>query len=270
MSGVGADNATQDLIFANSADAPIEITSGGFSASFEIGSPDAVIAVEGPDGPQTASDDFFRTVVDSVVGSIAPERAELNESLNQAIDQVTDGTGEGAIVKVIHIIDDAEVTIHGSGSGDEVVALAINDAEGGVVVDGLDKVIVAGNGAVTVIGDTDTSISGDLRDQAITGGDGNDTIFGGAGNDTITGGAGNDTFGFVGGEGTTTTITDFSAGDTFHMEMEGVASWNDLVASVASVDTSGGNFTATFQDGSTITLVGVSPEEITADLFTFN
>jgi Ca2+-binding RTX toxin-like protein len=267
VSGLGANNEVQSVIIADDSGDPIAVTSGGFSATIEVASPLTVITVEGPDGEQGSSDDYFRGVVDSVVGSTAPGAAELNDSLNQAIDIVAN---EGTIVKIIQIIGDGETTITGNDSGDEVVALNLNKATGGVVVEGLDKVIVVGSGEVTIVGDTDTVIAGDLRDQNITGGDGNDTIVGGAGDDTITGGAGDDTFGFVGGAGTHTVITDFGAGDAFLIDMDGVSDVASLREAVVTVDTSGGDFTATFADGSSITLVGVSPDEITADLFTFN
>lgn len=265
--GVGANNEVQSVIIADGSGDPIAVTSGGFTATIEVADPQTVIAVEGPDGDQASSDDYFRDVVDSVVGSTAPGAAELNDSLNQAIDQVA---GEGSIIKIIKIIGDGDGTIKGSGSGNEVTALNMNQAGGDVIIEGLDKVIVVGSGTVIVGDDTDTIIAGDLRDQTIVGGGGNDTIIGGAGNDTITGGLGDDAFGFVGGANTHTTITDFSAGDSILIDIEGVSSIEDLKAMLVSVDTSGGNLTATFTDGSSITLVGVSADEITADLFSFN
>lgn len=267
VTGVGADNEVQTVIIADGSGDPIAVTSGGFTATIEIGDPDTVITVEGPDGGQASSDDYFRDVVDSVVGSTAPGAAELNDSLNQAVDYVA---GEGSIIKIIKIIGDGDVTIKGSGSGNEVTALNMNQAGGDVIIEGLDKVIVVGSGTVIVGDDTDTIIAGDLRDQTIVGGGGNDTIIGGAGNDTITGGLGDDVFGFVGGANTHTTITDFSAGDSIFIDIEGVSNIADLKAMLVSVNSSGGNLTATFTDGSSITLIGVSADDITADLFTFN
>jgi Ca2+-binding RTX toxin-like protein len=266
VTGIGANNEVQSVIIADDSGDPIAVTSGGFTATIEVGSPDTVITVEGPDGAQGSSDDYFRAVVDSVVGSTAPGASELNDSLNQAIDQVA---GEATIIKIIKIIGDG-ATITGSGSGDEVVALDLNKATDGVVVEGLDKVIVVGSGEVTIVGNTDTAIAGDLRDQDITGGGGNDTIFGGAGNDTITGGAGEDVFGFVGGANTSTTITDFSAGDSILIDIDGVSNVAELKAMLVGYDESGGNLTANFADGSSITLVGVSLDDISADLFTFS
>jgi Ca2+-binding RTX toxin-like protein len=267
VSGLGTNNELQDVIIANSTSTPLDISSGGFNASIQVGTSNAVITLEGPGAPQATPDDFFRLVVDTVVGSTAPGAAELNASLNQAIDQVATA---GNIIKVIQVVDTQNVTITGSGSGNEVVALNISDTTGSVTVNGLDKVIVAGSGQVIITGSTDTAISGDLRDQAITGGAGNDTIFGGAGSDTIIGGAGSDVFGFVGGAGTSTIIADAGAGDTFNIQMNGVSNWADLVASVTKIDTSNGNFMATFADGSSITLVGVSPDAILESLFHFS
>jgi hypothetical protein len=267
VTGIGADNEVQSVIIPNESGDPIEVSSGGFEATIEVSDPQTVITIEGPDGEQGSSDDYFRSVVDSVVGNTAPGAAELNESLNQAIDHVS---GEGAVVKIIRIIGEGDTTITGSGDSDEVVALNVNRAEGDVIVEGIEKVIVVGAGTVRVGDDTDTAIAGDLRDQVIIGGGGNDTIVGGGGNDTITGGDGDDVFGFVGGAGTHTTITDFSAGDSILIDIEGVSSIEDLKAMLVSVDTSGGNLTATFTDGSSITLVGVSADDITADLFSFH
>jgi Ca2+-binding RTX toxin-like protein len=266
ITGIGANDEVQSVIIADSSDVSLPATSGGFSATFAVAADFTVITVEGPDGVQDSSDAYFREVVDSVVGSTAPGAAELNASLTQAIDLVA---GMEATAKIIQIISDGDVAITGDGSGDNVIALNLNKTTGSVVVEGLDKVIVVGAGTVTIAGNDDAVIAGDLRDQNLTGGGGNDTIVGGAGDDTITGGAGDDTFGFTGGAGTHTTITDFSAGDALLIDMADVSNLAELKAMLVAVDTSGGDFTATFADGSSITLVGVAADEITADLFTF-
>jgi Ca2+-binding RTX toxin-like protein len=266
VTGTGATGEVQSVIIVNDSGTPVEVSSGGFNALISTQS-STVITVEGPGGAQGSSDDFFRDVVDSVVGTTASGAAELNASLNDAIDLVAT---EGSIIKIVGIIGEDDVLIDGSGSGDEVMALNLNKAGGGIIVKDLDKVIIVGSGMVTISNSDGALVAGDLRDQLIIGGSGNDTIVGGAGQDTIVGGAGEDVFGFVGGATTDTTIGDFKAGiDSLFIDIDGVDTIAELNA-MATFSISGGSTTISFEDGSSLTLIGVELSALTSDLVQFS
>ncbi|MCR9072301.1 MAG: matrixin family metalloprotease [Alphaproteobacteria bacterium] len=113
--------------------------------------------------------------------------------------------------------------------------------------------------------DTDSLLGGDGNDilygnrasDQLIGGAGNDTLFGGQESDTLSGGAGDDILVggrggdlFIGGSGHDT-IADFSAAD------------GDLLSgSVASVADGPTGAVATFADGSSVTLIGVSSSDL--------
>lgn len=117
-------------------------------------------------------------------------------------------------------------------------------------------------------GQGDDYITGGKGNDDIRGEDGNDTLLGGAGddriwgdshNDTMTGGKGRDMFTFFIGDGHDV-ITDFD------VKQDGFeADWD----SVQSIFKSGSNTVIDFGNDSTITLLGVKPNQIHEDLFAF-
>jgi Ca2+-binding RTX toxin-like protein len=274
FTGTGTNNEEQSILVGDGSSPVIGgVHSGSLVMDVEFGTPDAVLAIENH-GEQTDVVGYLNQLVGSVVGAAAPD---LSASLSQAILQVA-GTGS-ADIQLLQVVNNADPTFTGQTSivatpaSNTVGVLNLNQVgSGGVLITGLDSVIAVGNGAITIGGNDNTIISGDLRDQIITGGGGNDTIFGGAGNDSIFGGAGDDVFGFSSGVSgiINTVIEDFSAGDALHFVIDGITNVDQLRAMISSVDTSDGNFTAHFIDGSTITLVGVSAEDVTANLIHFN
>ena len=102
--------------------------------------------------------------------------------------------------------------------------------------------------------------------DTVRGGSGNDTIFGDEGNDNITGGSGNDTFVFQGGGGSDV-VLDFEVDHDIVKVQQGI---NGLPVNSAAdiadlVSDDGGNAVIDFGNGDTLTLVGVSAEDVQAD-----
>ena len=91
-------------------------------------------------------------------------------------------------------------------------------------------------------------------------------LFGGAGNDVLQGGAGHDTFVFAGGGGNDV-VLDFEAGsDMLQIASDingtGVHSAEDVAARATTV---GGNTVIDLGHGDTVTLVGVTADDVQAD-----
>ena len=113
----------------------------------------------------------------------------------------------------------------------------------------------------------DDVIVGFAGDDSLTGRAGEDLIIGGEGNDSMTGGAGADTFMFGAGHGNDT-ITDFEDGtDVIDLSaLDGITQFDDLTIA----DDGNGNVVITTSTGDTITLTGVSSEDLDADDFVFS
>jgi Ca2+-binding RTX toxin-like protein len=140
-----------------------------------------------------------------------------------------------------------------------------------LVVKNANNVAIAGSGSVRVDG-TGAFVTSDSASQTIVGGTGNDTLMGGGGSDTLTGGAGGDVFGFdfVTGVGNYT-VTDFSVGtDKIGIDMTGVTTFDQVKALVTGVSVAQTGVTYYFANNVSVTLVGLTPDQITAALFQFD
>jgi|GEM_PF-5443718 len=155
--------------------------------------------------------------------------------------------------------------VYGNLGSDSLFGGQDNDSAYG----GQDVDVVYGNlGQDLIYGNlaADTLYGGQGNDS-VFGGQGDDLIYGNLGNDTLVGGLGADVFQF-GASGGADQISDFTVGE-------------DLIALPGNVNGSGIN---TFQDlqvtgtfdalidlggGQTITLIGVSPDQLSADSFSF-
>lgn len=112
------------------------------------------------------------------------------------------------------------------------------------------------------------NISGDLIEGSadpdyLEGGDGDDTLIGYGGNDTLVGGKGSDTFVF--GDGFDhDIILDFTPGeDRLEFRSDEIQTWDDVVDRLSADED--GNALITLDDGSTLSLIGVSPEKLKQD-----
>jgi Ca2+-binding RTX toxin-like protein len=95
-----------------------------------------------------------------------------------------------------------------------------------------------------------------------------DRLTGLAGDDTLTGGLGADTFVFRASNFGHDTITDFSAGAGFddHLELDGFATFNDVVAALTD---NGTDATITIDANNSITLTNVLAGDLHQDDFHF-
>lgn len=135
-----------------------------------------------------------------------------------------------------------------------------------------DASLIMGTGNVTIVaGSGNSTLGGDKGNQAIVGGIGNDYLIGGGGRDTLTGGAGKDVFIFdaVGHY----TVTDFQVGvDTLgfaSMSAFGLNSLHDILSKITSATNNGGNAEIKFGTESSITLIGVSVQQLQTDFIKF-
>ena len=156
-------------------------------------------------------------------------------------------------------------TIDGGEGIDIIRGGSGNDTINGGAGDSTD--IIRGDSGNDTIngGDGDDSLLGDRGDDTIDGGAGDDTIMGGSGTDTLTGGTGADTFVFNAASGTAT-ITDFdTTADMIDLSLlPNELAFGDLTLT-ATAD--GGTVISHDDLGGTITLQGVAPSALTADMF---
>jgi Ca2+-binding RTX toxin-like protein len=150
--------------------------------------------------------------------------------------------------------------INARGSVDFVFAQGGND----IVNGGAGNDIVFG-------GSGNDTLRGEAGRDTLFGENGNDTLAGGQGNDTLSGGQGNDTFVFQRGDGRDL-VLDFQSGagsdDVIQLDASVFADFNALMQSGAVSNTQIGA-EIHYNDGSSITLVGVNKATLTVDDFRF-
>ena len=110
------------------------------------------------------------------------------------------------------------------------------------------------------------TLFGDAGSDVLLGGAGNDLLSGGAGDDVLVGGAGNDVFLFNGGGGNDV-VLDFTPGEDILQISSGIngqdiQSADDLASRVTQV---GDNVVVDLGHGDSVTLVGVSADEVTSN-----
>lgn len=268
-------NAEQQVVLATNAAFAGNVNLGNVVANVEAPA-NVAIAAEGLATAATAAQakDYFTSLINA---AIPAGQTAQKEALTKAVDLVTSvgaPTGTSA-VKVISVSDSAanssgnQVKITGTGTTSEIVALNVSGLSAGktLVVENLERAVVVGSGVVQVSGSTAAFVAGDSGNQSISGGAGADTLVGGGGSDTLVGGAGADKFGFV--SGGAYTIADLGTGDKLAFSFAGLTTFDQLAAAVTGVSQAGGNTTYSFGGGSSITLVGISPSQVTADLIQF-
>lgn len=177
---------------------------------------------------------------------------------------VTDSTEAGTAAQDITITSDQTSTQH------EILAINMSDVHAGntLVLGDVRSSVIVGAGSVRVSGTVPSMVIGDTSNQLITGGSGGtDTLVGGGGSDTLVGGTSADTFGFnAAGE---YRVEKMGAGDLLGFSIPGISNINQLADLVTNVAVVNGDTTYTFVGDSTITLVGITPDQVTANLLHF-
>lgn len=227
--GVGADTvsggAGSDVVYGNQGEDHLY---GGSGSDLVYGGQDNDVVYGGSSGTDTAdaSDTLYGNNGDDVVYG------------NGGDDSVFGGQGADTAF---------------GGQGDDVVyggdsANSANDA-GDLLYGGVGEDVIYGNGG-------DDSLFGNQDDDLIFGGQGNDFMHGGQGNDTLVGGVGNDTMN--GGLGADTFVFAQGGGDD---RIEGFnyddGDRFDAGGQEYTSTASNGNVVVTFEDGGTVTIVGV-------------
>ena len=220
---------------------------------------DGILTVEQLEGGATLGDDDVTMTAGGTV-----ETAGGNDTVtgSDEADFISTGTGDDTV---------------NAGDGDDEIldAFGNNDLSGG----GGDDVITTYSGMSNLDGgEGNDLLIGGIGQDTLEGGAGDDTIFGdvieslgdndriigGTGNDDLTGGIGVDTFVFATGDGDDT-IQDFSAGFDV-IELAGFAFADGDAALAAVADNVDGNAVMT-AEGTSVTFVGLSAADLTADDF---
>ena len=222
-----------------------------------------------PPGVNDTLRDSLFAAVDDLIRSI--KALGLPNLLVRVVDFINEDSGDGgALAHGRLAIPSNEVNFTGSSDGDELFAFNLRNlsADEILVIKGVENAIVSGDGAVRVEGNIGARISSDSNDQLMIGGGGNDTLIGGGGHDTLTGGEGDDIFAFsrLG----YFVITDFdTAHDSFTFKIPGVTNVQELLEIVTDATQTSTGVTFEFGAEGSITLVGVSADDLTADMVKF-
>jgi Ca2+-binding RTX toxin-like protein len=164
-----------------------------------------------------------------------------------------------------------DVTTAGNATSKELLAIVMGTVGSGktLVLKGAEGAVLMGDGTVRFDGLTPVRLSGDAGSQNITGGSGRDTIIGGGGNDTVTGGSGADVFGFNKLTGNLT-ITDFQVGiDHLGFGIAGVTSASGLASQFTGLTQLSNGVKLSFGNEASITLIGVTAEQLTLDMLQY-
>jgi Ca2+-binding RTX toxin-like protein len=171
------------------------------------------------------------------------------------------------------VVFDAGVT----GTTSELLAMVMGNLKASqtLVLKNVESALLIGNGTARVDGSKGAMVSGGMGEQNITGSAGNDTLIGGTGRDTLTGGLGKDIFG-IGAKDGKLTVTDFTPGtDMLGFKIDGVANLTDLsklytgLTHHTATATAPADTILNFGPDMSITLVGVSPYDLTLDMIKF-
>ncbi|MGE0332273.1 MAG: hypothetical protein AB7P37_16465 [Ramlibacter sp.] len=173
---------------------------------------------------------------------------------------------QAGVVPTKQILFDA-----GASKGKQIFAINMTKLgmETELVLKNVEGAVLAGPGNLRVDGTVGARINSDNFGQNVTGGGGNDTLVGG-GNDTLTGGVGADIFGFTSTAKGNFTITDFNkTTDQIGLKLTGVTTFAQLQAAVTGGSYANGAMTYNLGPDISITLVGINPFDITADMIKF-
>lgn len=245
------------------------------------------------EGKDNVTPDTVGAFLSSIINAVLPPGPpgspveNLRQSLNSAVDDLVNSMAalgvSGVEVRVIDFVSGPggtggnlralgpnEVLFNATASAaTELFALNLASLGAGqtLVLQGVENALLAGAGSVRVEGAAGARITSDGADQRVTGGAGNDTLIGGGGHDTLAGGAGDDVFAFL--RVGHFHIGDFGGGDKIAFSVPGVTNVAQLVAMVTGVSQDAQGVTYHFGPSASITLVGLSAADVTADMVRF-
>lgn len=298
--GMGANGETQGAIVTNGVAVAAEVTMGELTLFIQAPSGIA-IAFEGSSTPEPLENikSSLDDQIQSALSGSDPAVVALNISLTKAVNNLFNalseqGVGESTLriidfsnntnsvtqaatgnsLGIVANADPAQTVVFDASGSDsnEIFAILlgnINATNNVLELKGIESALLVGDGTVVVGDNINTHLEGDTKDQHITGGGGNDTLVGGGGNDTMIGGEGDDIFGF---NALGNYTVELGTNDKLAFQFDGINTVDDLIPFITNVtQSSDGSITYEFVDGAaTITLVGVSIDEITVDLLQFD
>ncbi|UJP05896.1 MAG: hypothetical protein LZF61_02650 [Nitrosomonas sp.] len=291
--GTGSDGEVQGAVVVGNVAIATEVTAGVMKLAIQL-PPGVNLAFEGLSTLSTSEEieTFITGQIDDQLplDSTDPAVQALNSNLKSALSNIINAlNAQGISESVLTVVDfigdsdspgigkrildsaSAETVVFDAtdAASNEVFALLLSDLGEEKILElkGVENALLVGTGTVQVGDDTDVNLQGDSRDQHVTGGSGNDTLVGGGGNDTLIGGEGDDVVG-INALGNYTIEID--GADKLAFQFDGVSTLNDLLPFVTNVSEADGNVTYEFLDGAaTITLVGITADEVTADMVIF-
>lgn len=299
--GTGANGETQGAVVTGDVAVVTQINAGVMELAIQL-PPGISMTFEGLN--ELATPEEIETFItsqiddqlplDSTDPAVQALNSSLKDALNNLINALTDqGVGE-TVLTIVSFADNSSTGGVGKNilsslaaetlatlgetivfdttgaASNEVFALLLSDIQQGDILQlkGIENAMLVGSGTVQVGDNNDVNLQGDNRDQHVTGGGGNDTLVGGGGNDTLIGGGGDDVIGF---NATGNYNIEIDGADKLAFQFDGINSLNDLLPFVTGVSEADGNVTYEFLDGeATITLVGMTADEVTADMVIFN
>lgn len=265
------------------ADSPVTVQVDNGVAQIEVALPaNVALGVKAPETavqPQQA-ELYLHSLLEQALPAASTDpavqqaRAAIEKAINTATRALEKQGVEQVVVNVVTVAAQngasGDVTIKGQANSQEAMALVLPTPDGQpvptkVVLENVETASVIGHGTVQV--SQATLLTGDLANQQLIGSQGEDTLIGGGGNDTLVGGGGNDVFGFNSGGHY---VIEQAQNGTFTFLFDGITSLDQLAQFVTNVEETSEGVTFTFSEGSTITLVGMTAADITADMIKFS
>lgn len=298
--GTGANGETQGAVVAGDVAVVTQVNAGVMQLSIQL--PPGVSMVFNGLSELATPEEIEAFIISQIddqlpLDSTDPSVLALNSSLKDALSNITNalidqGIGESVLsivgfssnsdsgatgkqilsslaAEVSNTTGETIVFDASDAASNEVFALLLSDIQQNDILQlqGVENAMLVGSGTVQVGDDNDINLQGDNRDQHVTGGGGNDTLVGGGGNDTLIGGSGDDVIGFNAIGNYTIEI---DGADKLAFQFDGINTLDDLLPFVTGVSEADGNVTYEFLDGeATITLVGMTADEVTADMVIF-
>jgi Ca2+-binding RTX toxin-like protein len=250
------------------------------AATPEVGTPEQIVAIKAANQEKTAALEVIKASIAKIVESLGDNGATPGTKYTitfVALSSTGGGTSGGGMESRATVDGDVIFDAGTAASSSEVLAFVMSNlkATQTLVMKNVEAALLLGNGTARVDGTKGALVSAGLGEQNLTGGMGNDTLIGGGGRDTLTGGLGSDVFG-IGTKDAHIKVTDFTPGvDMLGFRIDGVTNLTDLsklytgFTYTAGAGTAAGDTVLNFGNDMSVTLVGVTPSQLTLDMLQF-